>query len=211
MKNLWLLIGSLGLTLVAVVGVAVLFTNKANAPVAPADGTLVLGSGLHSKGAADAPITIVEFSDFQCPACRAAQPLVNTVLSTASGSARLVYRHFPLRSLHPNAAAAAIAAEAAHEQGKFWEYHDKLYASQSEWEEDSDTTTRFEAYAKELGLDLEKFKQDRANKALEKRVSDDEADGNTLGVNATPTFYVNNVKTSANDLQETVKKLLTQP
>lgn len=210
MKNLWLLIGSLALTLFAVVAVAVLFTKKANAPVLPSDPAIVIGEETNIKGNADAKITISEFSDFQCPACRAAQPLLDSVMALASDSARLVFRHYPLRSLHPNAFAAAKAAEAAAEQQKFWEYHDLLFEKQTDWEEERDPTAKFESYAQELGLNLEKFKQDYANRALEQRITQDEQDGTALGVNATPTFYVNNVKTDVSELLPTVQRLLSE-
>lgn len=210
MKNLWLLIGSLGITLVAVVAVALLFTKKANAPAVAADPTLVLGGQEHAKGNKDAKITIVEFSDLQCPACKAAQPLVDEIMKQASESARVVYRHFPLRSVHKNADAAARASEAAHNQGKFWEMHDKLFAMQSDWEGDKDPAAHFEQYAKDLGLNIEQWKKDYQDKAMEDRIAKDEQDGNTLGINSTPTFYVNNVKTEVGDLFDAVIKLQNQ-
>ncbi len=210
MKNIWLLVGSLAVTLIAVVAVAFLFTKKANAPVLPSDPNIVLGDERFSKGKEDAKVTIVEFSDLQCPACRAAQPLVQEVLQSASDSARLVFRHYPLRTIHKNALAAAKASEAAAEQGKFWEMHDTLFAKQSDWEEDADPTSRFEGYAKELGLNVDQWKTDYQKKELEARIAKDEQDGNTLGVNATPTFYVNNVRTDVGNLQETVEKILAE-
>ncbi len=207
MKNLGLLIGSLVLTLVIVIAVAFLFTNKANAPILPSDPITVEGEELHVRGKEDAPITIVEFSDFQCPACKATQPLLEEILQNSSDSARLIYRHFPLRSIHKNAFAAAKAAEAAHNQSKFFEYHDKLFDSQLDWEGEADPAAKFEAYAKDLGLDVEKFKKDYQDKTLEERIVGDENDGNSLGVNSTPTFYVNNVKTEVSDLQSAVESL----
>ncbi len=210
MKNIWLLIGSLGVTLLIVVAVAVLFTKKANAPVLPADPTLVLGDQRFVKGSKDAKITIVEFSDLQCPACKAAQPLIDDLLQEASTSARLVYRQFPLRTVHKNALAAAKAAEAAGVQGKFWEMHDKLFETQSDWEGDADPSAHFEEYAKAVGVNVDTWKKDLQNKDLEARISKDEQDGNTLGINGTPTFYVNNVLTEVADLKPTMDKLLAQ-
>lgn len=210
MKNVWLLVGSLGVTVFIVIAVAVLFTKKANAPVLPSDPNIVLGNARFSKGETTSKITIVEFSDLQCPACKATQPLVDEIMKEASTSARLVYRQFPLRSVHKNALAAAKAAEAAGVQGKFWEMHDKLFANQTDWEEDADPAVHFEGYAKEVGLNVDTWKKDFQDKKLETKIERDEQDGNTLGVNATPTFFVNNVKTDVSDLKDTVDKLLAQ-
>lgn len=210
MKNLWLLIGSLTVTLIAVIAVAFLFTQKANAPVAPADPKLVLGEERFVRGKKDAKVTIVEFSDLQCPACKSTQPLVEDILKTASDGARLIYRQFPLRQVHKNALAAAKAAEAAAKQNKFWEMHDILFDKQTEWEKDTDPSGHFEAYAKEIGLKLEQYTKDVADKSIEEPILRDEADGNTLGVDSTPTFYVNNVKTPVEDLRGAVMAALEQ-
>lgn len=210
MKNIWLLVGSLGFTLLIVVAVAFLFTKKVNAPVLPSDSQTVVGDARFAKGSSDAKVTIVEFSDLQCPACRAAQPLVDEILVAASSSARLVYRQFPLRTVHKNAIAAARAAEAAGIQGKFWEMHDKLFDTQTDWEGDADPSGRFEGYVKDLGLDVELWKKDLQNPEVDARIAKDEQDGNTLGINATPTFYVNYTKTDVGDLKATVDKYLAQ-
>jgi protein-disulfide isomerase len=210
MKNIWLLVTSLVVTLIAVFAVAFLFTKKANAPVLPADSKVVLADARLAKGNKDAKITIVEFSDLQCPACKATQPLIAEIMTQASDSARLVFRHYPLRTLHPNAFVAAKASEAAANQGKFWEYHDLLYTNQLDWSEEKDPNSKFEGYAQQLGMNVDQFKKDYADKSLEARITKDEQDGNTLGVSGTPTFYVNNIKTDVNDLKDTVEKLLKQ-
>lgn len=210
MKNVWLLVGSLGVTLLIVIAVAFMFTKKVNAPVLPSDAATVLGDARFSKGKTDAKITIVEFSDLQCPACKAAQPLVDEILKEASDSARFVYRQYPLRTVHKNAFIAAKAAEAAGVQGKFWEMHDKLFETQSDWEEDADPTSHFEGYAKDLSLNVDQWNKDFQDKDLETHITKDEQDGNTLGVNATPTFFVNNIKTDVSDLKNTVDTLLAQ-
>lgn len=210
MKNLGLLIGSLVITLVAVVAIAMLFTRKVNAPIVPADPQLVLGNSANVKGNPEAKVTLVEFSDFQCPSCRAIQPLIEEVYSSASDSVKIVYRHFPLRTIHPNALAAAKASQAAGRQNKFFEYHDKLFAVQSEWVEESDPMGKFEQYATELGLNVEQWKKDVADKAIEDIVLKDEADANILGVDSTPTIYVNNVKTDLSDVSSAVSQALAQ-
>lgn len=210
MKNLGLLLGSLVVTLLAVVAIAVLFTRKVNAPVVPADPQTVVGNSVNTKGNPSAKVTIVEFSDFQCPSCKAIQPLIDQVYSSASDSVKIVYRHFPLRTIHPNALAAAKASQAAGRQNKFFEYHDKLFAVQEEWAEETDPMAKFEQYAAELGLNVDQWKKDVADKAIEDIVLKDEADGTTLGVDSTPTIYVNNVKTDLNDVASAVSQALAQ-
>lgn len=210
MKNLGLLIGSLAITCIAVIAVAFLFTKKANAPVAPVDSNVLIGEAKNKKGKDGAKVTIVEFSDLQCPACKSVQPLVDLVTQSASDSVQLVYRHYPLVNIHRNALAAAKAAEAAGNQGKFWEMHDKLFEMQSEWEEDSDPTAKFEAYAADLKLDIAKYKADKDSNEVAARITADQTAGNTLGISGTPSFYVNNIATDVNELKATVDALLAQ-
>lgn len=210
MKNIWLLVGSLGITLLAVIAVAFLFTKKANAPILPADPAIVLGDARFVDGKSDAKVTITEFSDFQCPACRASQPLIEEIMKAASTSTRLVYRQFPLRTVHKNALAAAKAAEASGVQGKFWEMHDKLFSTQSDWEGLADPSSQFEGYAKELGMNVDQWKKDYEGKDMETRIAKDEQDGNLLGISGTPTFYVNNMKTDVSDLKDAVEKIVAQ-
>jgi hypothetical protein len=138
-----------------------------------------------SRGAPMAKVTIVEFSDFQCPHCAAAHPDLLRVLREFDGSVRLVYRFFPLSS-HTRALPAAKAAEAARLQGKFWEMHDLLFENQRALE-DAD----LEKYATQLGLDVPRFKQDMESEAVQKRIASDRELGMKLGIEATPSFFVN--------------------
>jgi protein-disulfide isomerase len=137
------------------------------------------------RGAPMAKATIVEFSDFQCPHCGAAHPELVRLLKEFDGNVKLVYRYFPL-SNHSRALPAARAAEAARAQGKFWEMHDLLFENQRALE-DAD----LEKYAKQLGLDMEKFKADMNSEATEKRIQADRDMGQKLGIEATPSFFVN--------------------
>lgn len=210
MKNLGLLIGSLAFTLIAVIGIAVLFSQKANVPAAAVDQNVLMNNTVHSKGKSGAAVTIVEFSDFQCPSCKAVQPLIAAIETQQKEKVRFIYRHFPLRSIHKNAFTAAKAAEAASMQGKFWEYHDKLFETQQTWESEKDPTSLFVSYAKELGLKEDQFKTDLASKEIEKKITTDESDAVTLSVNATPTFYVNGAQVDVNKLQETVANVLAK-
>ena len=140
-------------------------------------------------GPMDAPITIVEFSDYQCPFCQRAEPTVKQVLQQYEGKVRFVYKHFPLESIHPNARPASEAASCAEDQGRFWDYHELVFNAANGLE-----PAALEGYAKELELDLEAFRACRAENRHAARVSADLADGANPGVNSTPTFFVNGIK-----------------
>jgi protein-disulfide isomerase len=144
-----------------------------------------------SLGPDDAPITIVEFSDYQCPFCSRAEPLIQQVLAKYPDSVRLVYRHFPLDSIHPNARPASIAAVCAEEQNQFWAFHEKVFANQRAL--GAENLIRF---AEELELDLEAFNLCRAGDAAAARVAADVAAGEAAGTTGTPAFYVNGIKLS---------------
>lgn len=210
MKNIWILLGTLGCTTAIVVAVAFLFVRKSTAPAPVSDQNLVQATARLSKGNTQAPITIVEFSDLQCPACKAVQPLLQDLFSQASGSARLVFRHYPLESAHKNALLAAKASEAAANQGKFWQYHDMLYEKQTEWEGLSDPLDFFRTVAKDLGMNAETFDKDIQDPQIEERIRNDQKDGNALQISGTPTFFVNNRKVEINALFQEVGALLAK-
>ena len=138
-----------------------------------------------SRGPAGAPIELVEFSDFQCPFCLRAHPTVEQVLTTYGDRVRFVYRHYPLPG-HPNARPAAEAAECAAEQGKFWPYHDRLFATQSKL-----STTDLKQDAVELGLDASKFNACVDSHKYAAKVEADLRAGQEAGVDGTPAFFIN--------------------
>ena len=140
-----------------------------------------------SIGPADAPITIIEFSDFQCPYCTMAAETVREVRAKYGDKVRVVYRHFPL-PMHRQAGKASEASECAHDQGKFWEYHDMLFADQRPWSQ-SDLL----GYAKELKLDMAAFEPCLMGGAKAGVVEDDLADGRVVGMSGTPGFYINGI------------------
>ncbi len=143
-------------------------------------------AGRPSKGPETAKVTLVEFSDFQCPYCaRASQP-VEEILAAYPDQVRVVFLHFPLESIHPQALAAAVAAECAHQQGKFWEMHDKLFENQRTL-----TAENFTTWASELGLDADKFASCSSDSSTEARVRSDMTMGEKAGVGGTPSFYIN--------------------
>lgn len=137
------------------------------------------------KGPASAKVTIVEFSDFQCPFCGQVQPTIKQIFDTYQDKLKLVYRHFPL-PFHENAEPAALASMCANEQGKFWEYHDKLFGSQ-----DKLTITDLKQYMASLGLDTEKFNTCLESKKYKSQIDKDVADGQVAGVSGTPAFFIN--------------------
>jgi NhaA family Na+:H+ antiporter len=142
----------------------------------------------HVRGATDAPVTLVEYGDFQCPYCGDAYPVVNQLLERFGDRLRFVFRHMPLGDLHPRAPAAARAAEAAGAQGRFWQMHDRLFEHQLEL---SDAQLRDHAEA--IGLDVERFDRDLCDAVLGRRVEDDYGSGAGSGVPSTPRFFVNGV------------------
>ena len=139
------------------------------------------------KGPTSAPVTIVEFSDFQCPYCSRAEAAIKQVLEKYQGKVRFVYRDYPL-SFHPFAEKAAEAAQCANEQGKFWEFHDALYADQAKL-----SVPDMEATASRLGLNADKFKSCVESGKFTAEVTKDVADATKAGVNSTPSFFINGI------------------
>jgi protein-disulfide isomerase len=144
----------------------------------------------HVLGSSDMPVTLIEYSDFQCPACRTYYYLVKRLMSEASTTVRLVYRHFPLPQ-HANAILAAQASEAAGVQGKFWEMFALIFEKHDEWAELADPRLVFYGYADEIGLDQDKFKLDIDSATVKTVIANMQDEGRKLGINQTPTFFVN--------------------
>ncbi len=136
-------------------------------------------------GKAEANLKLEEFSDFQCPACKSAQPLLKEILATFGDRLSFQYKHYPLISIHTQAFRAALAAECANDQNQFWAYHDKLFDNQPNFSE-----TELINYAVELNLDKENFSACLKSKAKTEVVRQDIKEGDDLGVNATPTFFL---------------------
>jgi protein-disulfide isomerase len=153
-------------------------------------------------GPADAPVTIIEFSDFQCPYCRRVQPILQQVLKDYHGTVKLVFRDFPLRNIHPQAQKAAEAAQCAAEQQQFWAYHDKLFAT-TQLEEPA-----LKQYAQELGLDMQRFEPCVTSGKYAQEVERDLQDGLNAGVSATPSFFVNGQPLSGAVPYERFKELV---
>jgi len=145
----------------------------------------------HIRGNPDAPVTLEEFGDFQCPPCGKFSEFVEELLKEYNPRLRLVFRNFPL-SGHEHAREAALAAEAAGLQGKFWEMHDTLYREQETWTKAPNVRELFESYAGTIGLNVDQFKKDVDGDKARERVDSDRALADFLGVKATPTLFINN-------------------
>ena len=151
--------------------------------------TLPVGERDHAQGPGDAPVTLVEYGDYECPHCGRAYPIVKQIRQRLGRSLRFVFRNFPLRESHPHAQHAAEAAEAAGAQGKFWEMHDRLFERQFALDDDY-----LIEYAGDLGLDAARFRRELDAGTHAPRVREDFRSGVTSGVNGTPTFFINGVR-----------------
>lgn len=199
-KKAWIIFAAV---CVAVLGSLIYFSSKNKIDVSGVDTNAISTANEqngniaeHVYGKADSKVVLVEYGDYQCPGCGAAYQPIKDVVEKYKGQMAFVFRNFPLTSLHPNARAAAAAAEAAGLQGKYWEMHDKLYEGQDSWKElsSNDRTTFFTDYAKNLGLDQTKFQADLTAANVSQKINYDMAIGKQLGVNATPTFYLGGKK-----------------
>lgn len=183
---------------VLVVIVAVLvgvfaFTGKDNKS---SSGNTKVTASKHITGEGKKNVTLLEYGDFQCPACQQYEAVVEQVREKYKADIYFQFRNFPLTSLHPNAFAAARAAEAANLQGKFWEMHDTLYqtANWQQWTGASAPTSFFNQYATQLSLDVNKFKEDYASDKVNDIVNADLSEANKLGLTGTPSFFLNGKK-----------------
>ena len=145
----------------------------------------------HVEGTNDAPVTIEEFGDFQCPPCGLLHPVLKQMQQEFGPKIRIIFREFPLVPTHEHALAAARAAEAAGMQGKFWQMHDMIYDNQKAWKDVFDVRPIFEGYATRIGLDLERFRADQRGEAVQDRITEDGKRARSLNIKGTPTVYLN--------------------
>lgn len=190
----------IGIAIVVVIGgvlLAIFANPQPEAPGAAVDSQSLVRENNYMTGSKDAKVTIVEFGDYQCPACAAAAPEVKAVLEQFKDNKdfNFVFRNFPLDSIHPNAHISAEAAEAAGAQGKFWEMNEILYARQAEWETSQSPLDIFVRYAQEISVpNIDEFKSAVEQRRYADIINTDYKDGQSVGVNSTPTFFVNGVK-----------------
>ncbi len=139
-------------------------------------------------------VVLTEFADLQCPACKLYEPTLKTIREKYSDQVQIVFKHFPLAPTpHKNALVAAYASEAAANQGKFWDMHDKLYDAQDEWGEQADPKDKFVSYASAIGLNVDQFKKDYDGEAGKAGIERDKALGTSISLKGTPSFFINGV------------------
>jgi protein-disulfide isomerase len=208
LKNL-----GIGLGVLAILGLCVYGLMRLGASSNPSGVTggaiPPVSSSDWTRGNQYAKNVLIEYSDLQCPACGAYEPLVQQLMKDLNGQILLVYRHYPLTQVHPHAQIAAQATEAAGLQGKFWEMHDILFSRQSDWANANNTEDLFKGYAKQLGMDENKFASDLNSDTVKKLVAEDADAGLRAGIDSTPTFYLNGSKVQNPGTYEELKALFT--
>jgi protein-disulfide isomerase len=192
-------------------GAAVYFSRTADKPAATASipANVDIKGGGHSRGPENAQVTLIEFGDYQCPTCGYYHPFVKEILSRYPDKLRLEFHHFPIPSAHKNAVLAAMAAEAAGDQGHYWEMHDALYENQRLWAENPNAEQYMIVLASQLGLDVNKFMQGLRSPAIQDRILQDVARANQLQINETPTFLIGGqrvyIKASTEDFVQVIE------
>ena len=154
------------------------------------------------KGDKNAKVILLEYSDFQCPACAMYAPILDRLAEEFGDKIALVYRHFPLKKIHKDAALASRAAEAAGRQNKFWEMHDIIFKNQDEWVSGGDAKDFFIKYAQALNLNVEQFKDDINSKQVKDKVNDDYQSGLNADINYTPAFFLNGKKITPKNYED---------
>ncbi len=182
-KHFWKIVA---LAAVLLIGGSFIYSNKV---AEQANEGVVLEARV--KGNPEAKTVLVEYSDFQCPACAQFYPVVKEIMEEHGDDLKVEYKHFPLINIHPMATPAAKAAEAAGVQGKFWEMHDKLFDNQATWSRSSNASAFFNQYAEELGLDVAKFKLHMDSSVIADAISKSFNEARDLGFTGTPTFLLN--------------------
>src|SRR3989338_153669 len=187
------IISGVGIGFFALLALLIYSTNSGSQPVA--DPNLLIGQSSYMTGTKDAKVNVVEFGDFQCPACAYANPIVQQLIKfyKDNPNVNFVFRHFPLPQ-HSNAMISAEAVESAGAQGKFWEMLDLVYSGQNEWSGNPKALDVFVGYAQKLGLDTKVFADSISQKKFQNVITKDRSDGQALGVNSTPTFFINGEK-----------------
>ena len=203
--------------LLAGVAAAWLFVRSSR-PTGPSTNTSTAGNEApgadppHIRGNQNAPVTLEEFADFQCSSCGAYYPELKKIESEYGDRLRVIFREYPLYPTpHKHALIAAQAAEAAGLQGRFWEMHDKLYETQKAWSEAVDVMPLFIDYAKQIGLDTDRFSRDLSGEVVAARIFQDGRRAHALGVSVTPTFFINNKEAKGDAWKpEGVREMINQ-
>ena len=203
------IISGVGVLFFALFALLIYKTNTSSQAVA--DPNLLIGQVSYMTGTKDAKVNVVEFGDYQCPACAYASPIVQQLVDAYKDNPNVnfVFRNFPLPQ-HSNAMISAEAAEAARAQGKFLEMSEILYERQNEWSGSSKALEIFTGYAKELGLDIKAFTDAVNQEKFKDAIIKDRSDGQALGVNFTPSFFINGEKVAGIPSLEEFKKKIDE-
>jgi protein-disulfide isomerase len=201
-KRFWAIIG-----VIFVVFAGFLFLNGGDKKPASTSGQMTN----HIRGKTDSKVTLVEYGDFQCPVCGAYYPLVEQTYNKYKDTIRFQFVNYPLVQLHENSVSASRAAEAASNQGKFWEMYALLFENQKSWEHSTTVSSLFESYARQLQLDVAKFKKDYASPEVNARINADKAAFSKTGMRiATPTFTLNGKQISPKGSAEEFSKIINE-
>ncbi|OGH38221.1 MAG: hypothetical protein A2905_04250 [Candidatus Levybacteria bacterium RIFCSPLOWO2_01_FULL_36_10] len=203
----WLLIGISSFLFLGVF-IFVIIQNKQNSDTKQV--SVEVSQNDWIRGDKNAKVTLIEFSDFECPACKAYTPYTEQLINDYKGKVRLVYKEFPLTSIHKNALPAAKAAEAAGAQNKFWQMHDLLFDKQDEWAGVLPPIELFKKYAASLSLDLDKFQKDMNSSQVSEKIIRDMNEGNKIGLTGTPTFVLEGKMIQLPGNYEELKQIVEQ-
>ncbi len=188
------------IAVIVVVFLGFVFFNRDDASAPTRDSSSRAAPTKHVKGENAKRVSLVEYGDFQCQVCAIYEPTVQEVFKKYQKDIQFQYRHFPIQSIHENALAGSRAAEAAGQQGKFWEMHDLLYANQSAWARSATPQTFYDQYAQSLELDVAKYKSDFAGSKVNDAINADLAAGTKLDVTGTPAFFIDGKLIELKDL-----------
>lgn len=197
-----IVLGLLGGTLV--------LTKKTSDKTTGDTGSTSATTSNNRSGNLSSKVTLTEFGDFQCPACKSYFPIVKQVKEEYKDKIIFEFKHFPLVQIHPNAFVASRAAEAAGKQGKFFEYHDLLYGNQDSWAQEQSPNSYFEEFAKQLGLNVDQFKKDMISESVASTINADAKLAQSIGANSTPTFAINGKKIDNPKSVEEFKKVIDE-
>lgn len=195
--TVWFIVGFVLLATVGLIVLGVMYGTGSSSPAATnfvATTAPSITATDWTMGSSTAPVTLIEYGDYQCPACGEYYPIVKQLLAAEGSNVYFVFRNFPLYSVHPDAQIAAQAAEAAGLQGKYWQMYDLLYTNQATWSSaaPADAVSQyFNGYASQLGLNVTKFDQDINSTQVTNKIQSDVAGGNAAAIDHTPTFFVN--------------------
>jgi protein-disulfide isomerase len=204
--------GAAALTALAT-GPSLCQTIQPNRLSSAADETIAendLAKPMHVRGNPKAPLTLEEFGDFECPSCKNVAMFLDKIVKQYQPSVRVIFRNFPL-AMHQHARDAAVAAEAAGLQGRFWEMHDMLFREQAVWSSASDAGMLFDSYAETLGLDLNQFRKDLKSDKVSQRIESDRARASARAVKVTPTVFIDKHQVGTNEgTSEKVLRLIDE-